>query len=91
MNFWQDGLSIDEYKTSTLMICLICCLLVGVVAYAKTGDISTNFVSIIQALIYAIAGVNAAGVISNAIGKGGTNYGPRSVSRKDDPNSPGDL
>lgn len=56
--FWQNGLSIDETKTSILIICLLICICFGGYAYSDKGDITNNLTSIIQTLIVAIAGVN---------------------------------
>lgn len=60
MNFWKDGLSIDETKTSTLIILLIICILFALTFYVIVGDVTPNLVNIITALIYSVAGVNVA-------------------------------
>lgn len=79
MNFWQDGMSIDESKISILVVCFICVLTFGLSMYFFRGDISENLTSIITAFIYAIAGVNITngGIssITNKIGNflGGSN------------------
>ena len=66
--FWKNGLSIDETKTSTLIICLLVCMIFGGINYIIKGDITNNLTAIIQALIYAIAGVNITnGFFNNGI------------------------
>lgn len=68
--FWKDGLSIDETKLSSLILCLFGCMLFGGVSYIHVGDISTNLTTIITALIYAIAGVNITNSVLNRFNVG---------------------
>lgn len=67
MNFWKDGLSLDETKVSALVVSLIFCLIFAFGIYLYKGDISTNLVSVINTLIYSIAGVNSVNAVSNII------------------------
>ena len=60
-SFWDDGLSIDETKISSLIICLLAGMIYVGVAYTMNGDISSNLADIIMALIYAVASINVAG------------------------------
>lgn len=64
-SFWRDGLSIDESRTSVLIICLLLSLIFTVVMYLKTGEINGNWTTIVIAIIYAVAGVN---VVNSGLG-----------------------
>lgn len=68
--FWKNGLSIDETKTSALIICLFIVIIFACVHYHYMNDISNNLKDIIETLIYAIAGIN---IFSNVAEKFGTN------------------
>lgn len=68
--FWRNGLSIDETKTSALIICLFIIILFACVHYHYMNDISNNLKDIIETLIYSIAGIN---IFSNVAEKFGTN------------------
>ena len=68
--FWKNGLSIDETKTSALIICLFIVIIFACVHYHYMNDISNNIKDIIETLIYAIAGIN---IFSNVAEKFGTN------------------
>lgn len=69
-SLWKQYLSIDEKKASTLLICLIVCLLFAGVNYVRFGDITANLATIITALIYAIAGVNVSNMVGNMVNRG---------------------
>ena len=71
MNFWRDGFSINEARISMLVICMAACIVSGVLFYFFTGNLVSGFVDIVQALIFSVAGVNGATVISDALKKGG--------------------
>lgn len=71
--FWKDGLSIDETKMSTLIICLLVCMAFAGINYIANGDITNNLTAIIQALIYAIAGVNISNNLNGIFNKPSTN------------------
>lgn len=63
--FWKNGLSIDETKMSTMIICLLICMAFAGFNYVMKGDITNNLTAIIQSLIYAIAGVNITNSVIN--------------------------
>ena len=73
MNFWRDGFSINEAKISMLVICMAVCVVAGIAFYFFTGNLVGGFVDIAQALIFSVAGVNGATVISDALKKGANN------------------
>lgn len=58
-SFWRDGLSVDETKTSTLMILLLVFSALAVHSYVTTGDFSLNLLNLIGFLIAAVTGINA--------------------------------
>ena len=68
--FWKNGLSIDETKTSALIICLFIVIIFACVHYHYMNDISNNLKDVIETLIYSIAGIN---IIGNVAEKFGTN------------------
>lgn len=69
-SFLKQYLSIDERKSSTLQICLVVCLLFAGVNYIRFGDITANLATIITAIIYAIAGINASNILGNYMNRG---------------------
>lgn len=69
MNFWKDGFSIDESKTSIIIISFILTLLYAGYAYTTFGDISENMTTIILAQIASIAGINGVTVLKDIIQK----------------------
>ncbi|MNP24502.1 hypothetical protein D3C76_1172660 [compost metagenome] len=64
-DFWKDGLSIDEGRVSILIALLL--IFSGFAGYTifKNGDVPSNVVQIIIALITAVAGVNIADSFAN--------------------------
>ena len=62
-HWWQDGIGIDETKFSVLVVLLVIAFLTGmwfVIANEQMGTIDPAMVSLINTLIYAIAGINIA-------------------------------
>lgn len=59
-NFFSKFMSVDETRVSVLMICLLASLLFSMYAYLSNGDISANFVSIVETFIYCVTGINVA-------------------------------
>ncbi|MFW6007976.1 MAG: hypothetical protein ACOCP8_01815 [archaeon] len=57
-SFWVDGLSISETKVSTLILCLVISLGVGISGYISFGDFPPGVVETIKYLVFGIAGVN---------------------------------
>lgn len=69
MNFWKDGFSIDESRVSILILLTVISVIFGLIMYYFYGDITSNFVTLAQTLILAVAGVNGVKSISDAISK----------------------
>lgn len=69
LGFLKDGLSIDETKTSVLILALIMSLTVALFKYYINGIIGDNLTTILQTLILSIAGVNSVNVVSSTIRK----------------------
>jgi len=67
MKFLKDGFSIDEMKVSSLVICLFVITGFGCYAYFKYGDITNNWLTLLETIIMSIAGVNVVGSISSVI------------------------
>lgn len=59
MNFLKDGLSLNEFKFSSLVIAFICIVGVAIFGYITGGDITNNWLDLAKTLIYVIGGVNA--------------------------------
>jgi pilus assembly protein TadC len=73
MNFLKDGLSIDEARVSSLIICLFGGFGILGYVYIQDGIVNELLVGLLETLIIAVAGVNAATIISNAFGKKSNN------------------
>lgn len=58
MNFFKDGLSVDEAKFSTLMLMLIVFGGVGLYMVFTVGDMPTNLTNFMYALVAGITGIN---------------------------------
>ncbi|NBI30257.1 hypothetical protein [Chengkuizengella marina] len=69
MNFLRDGLSIDEFKVSILVVILILAFGFGIFNYIIAADISDNWLNLLKTLIYVIAGVNAIEGVSKIVTK----------------------
>lgn len=69
MNWWKDGISIDEYKFSALIIGFILSLGFAVYFTYTYGDSPSNYTNIVLTLIWAIAGVNGIKSVSEIISK----------------------
>lgn len=60
MNFWKDGLSIEESKFSILVCLLIVGFFFALYIYLTTGDFSDNLLELLKIIIIAITGINIA-------------------------------
>jgi hypothetical protein len=73
VKFLKDGLSLDEFKFSSLVIAFLCFAGVAVFGYITGGDISNNWLDLLETMIYVIGGVNAVkglgGIASSAKNK----------------------
>jgi hypothetical protein len=69
MKFLKDGFSLDEFKTSSLVIMFIVFSIVAVYGYITTGDISMHWLDLLITMIYVIGGVNAVRGISEITSK----------------------
>lgn len=57
--FLKHSLSMDEFKVSALIICLFVTMGTAAFAYFKFGDITANWLTLLQTLIISVGGVNA--------------------------------
>lgn len=64
LGFWKDGLSIDETKTSVLVLLTVITTIFILVMYVLNGDITDNLVDFGKLLVLSIAGVNVADKLS---------------------------
>jgi hypothetical protein len=64
-NFWSDGISINEYKVSMLIILLIFWSAIGAFIFIVKGDVTINVVTIITTLGWCVASVNIADRVGN--------------------------
>ena len=69
MGFWKDGLSIDETKSSSLIISMLIVLIFSLVMYVLRGDITDNLLSLALMLIGIVGGYNIVHDISSVWGK----------------------
>jgi uncharacterized membrane protein HdeD (DUF308 family) len=65
--FFRHGFSLDEFKVSTLVIGFLAVLVSSIFGYFMFGDITDNFLSLAETLIYAIAGVNAVNGVATIV------------------------
>lgn len=63
-------ISIEEKRVSTLMVSMIITLAFCLIMYWHRGDISSNLVNILGALIAGVVGVSIANVADSVLGKG---------------------
>jgi len=69
-NFWKDGLSISETKTSVLVILTLIGVMTAIVlVIIRQTDITPEFAGLLKSLIYSIAGVNGVKAISDSINR----------------------
>ena len=57
-NFWQDGLSIKEYKVSALILAFWISMGFALYVFLEIKDIPSNMLFLLQTLIGAITSVN---------------------------------
>lgn len=69
MNFWKDGISINESKISILILMFVLTSLFCGYVYIQSGDISNNLTSVLLAQIASIAGVNSINAIASSMDK----------------------
>lgn len=60
MNFFKDGLSIDETRISVLVLAFLATLAFAFFQLWKVGDISDNLLTLLGYEIIAVTGVNVA-------------------------------
>ncbi|MCF8012229.1 MAG: hypothetical protein K9L56_13215 [Clostridiales bacterium] len=68
-SYWKDGMSIDETKTSILILWLSIFLTATLISLFKNGEIPFELIEISKTLIYSIAGVNVANKISSSVSR----------------------
>lgn len=67
MKFLKDGLSLDEFKASALVLVFVIFSIIGSYAYIATGDITTNWLELLLTFVYVIGGVNMVKSVSDVI------------------------
>lgn len=67
--FLKHGLSIDEFRVSSLVVSFIIIVGFALYKYWTTGDITANVTDLIKTLGFIIGGVNAVNGISTMINK----------------------
>lgn len=55
----EHTISIDEFKVSVLIVCLLGTMVACLVGYFKYGEISNNLLQLTETLIFTVGGVNA--------------------------------
>ena len=63
--FFDNIMSVDETRFSVLMVCLVCSLIFAGYVYVAKGDVSQNWVSIVEVFAYCVTGINVASAVSN--------------------------
>ena len=67
MKFFKEMFSMDETKTSTIIITFVITLAFCLYSFFKTNKIDGNMLTLLLAFIGSIAGVNGINVISTAV------------------------
>lgn len=63
----MHGVSLDEFKVSTLILGLIALLIAALISYFTLGDITANLVSLIETFVFAVAGINAVNGVATIV------------------------
>lgn len=66
-DFFKHGLSLDEFKVSSLIIIFIILSGIAVYSYLTHGDVSANFVNLLNTNAVTVGGVNALKVVSDNV------------------------
>lgn len=66
-SWWQNGISIDETKSSILILVFLLASIGSMIAYGFNGDITDNCLDFLKIMVFSIAGVNGITTISNAV------------------------
>jgi hypothetical protein len=64
MNFWKDGLSIDESKISSLILMMLVCFGYAIYQCITLGDPTPGVIDLLKTLIYSVAGINLVSSLS---------------------------
>lgn len=67
MSKLEGLLSIDEHKTSALIVCLVIMIIFVIVLVAMNKVIDAGIISVIQTLIYGTLGVNGVNGVTSSI------------------------
>lgn len=65
----EHTISIDEFKVSILIVCLLGTMVACLVGYFKYGEISNNLLQLTETLIFTVGGVNAVNSVVAAVSK----------------------
>lgn len=66
-SWWQDSISLDETKSSILILVFLLASIGAMVAYGFNGDITDNCLDFLKIMVFSIAGVNGITTITNAV------------------------
>ena len=69
MDVLKKLISLEEKRVSTLMVSMLVTLVFCLLMYWRRGDISSNLVDILGALIAGVVGVSIANVANSVLGK----------------------
>jgi hypothetical protein len=67
MNFFKDGLSIDETKFSVLVFLLVLCTGYALFSDGVNERVSVEIIELIKIFIYSVAGINITEKITDTI------------------------
>jgi hypothetical protein len=62
----KDGISMDEFKVSSLVLCMMIVVCGATYGYIKFGDVSNNWLTLLQTFICTIGAVNGIAIYSNS-------------------------
>lgn len=65
--FNENLLSVDEFKTSSLVLSLFICIIVCIIAFFTTGTVDNGLLDLTLGLVYSVAGINVVKGASNLI------------------------
>jgi FtsH-binding integral membrane protein len=69
MDMLKKLVSLEEKRVSTLMVSMLITLVFSLLMYWCRGDISSNLVNVLGALIAGVVGVSIANVVNSVLGK----------------------
>ena len=73
-NFVKEVCSMQEKRVSTLILCLLACMVLAFYLFIAREDIPETLLVIIQTLIYVVAGINGINVATKIFNSNNTKY-----------------